>query len=77
MIELPHHLLHPSQIFRWDGFFQFPDDVYGLAAGMADIGGLTQESIGQGAQGILLEFTDEEQDSSPLLSVMNIPAAGG
>ena len=41
-MQLPHHLLHPSQILRWDGFFQFPDDIHGLAAGMADIGGFAQ-----------------------------------
>ena len=59
-MQLPHHLLHPSQILRWDGFFQFPDDIHGLAAGMADIGGFAQEGIGRGAQGVLLELADEQ-----------------
>ena len=63
-MQLPHHLLHPSQILRWDGFFQFPDDIHGLAAGMADIGGFAQEGIGRGAQGVLLELADEQQDPS-------------
>ena len=31
-MQLPHHLLHPSQILRWDGFFQFLDDIHGLAS---------------------------------------------
>ena len=44
---------------------------------MADIGGLAQEGIGRGAQGILLELTDEQQDSSTLSGVMDIPAASG
>ena len=74
---LPHHLLYLPQIFRWNGFFQFPDDIHGLAAGMADIGSLAQEGIGRSAQGILLEFTDEQQDPAALVSVMNIPEAGG
>ena len=58
-MQLPHHLLHPSQILRWDGFFQFPDDIHGLAAGMADIGGFAQEGIGRGAQGVLLELDED------------------
>ena len=44
---------------------------------MADIGGLAQESVGRCTQGILLEFTDEQQDSAVLRGVMDIPAAGG
>ena len=75
-MQLPHHLLHPSQILRWDGFFQFPDDIHGLAAGMADIGGFAQEGIGRGAQGVLLELADEQQDPSALRGVMDVPAAG-
>ena len=76
-MQLPHHLLHPSQILRWDGFFQFPDDIHGLAAGMADIGGLAQEGIGRSAQGILLEFTHKQQNSAALVCVMDVTAAGG
>ena len=72
---LSDDLLHPFQILGRDGFFQLPDDIHGLAASMADIGGLAQEGIGRGTQGILFEFTDEQQDFSILLSVMDISAA--
>ena len=39
---------------------------------MADIGGLAQEGIGRSALGILLEFTDEQQDFAALRGVMDI-----
>ena len=38
---------------------------------MADIGGFAQEGIGRGAQGVLLELADEQQDPSALRGVVD------
>lgn len=59
LMMLPHYLLNPFQIFCWNGFFQFPDDVHRFAAGMIDICGLSQEGIGGCAKSIVFELTNK------------------
>ena len=77
---LPHHqLVGLLQILRRDGGVQLPRDVHGTGALMLDIA--RRAEIGIRRRGVQypvrLKLPDEQQHTAPLLSMMDIPLAGG
>ena len=56
----PYHLHGFTQVFGGDVFVQMPEDVHGLAAGVADVIGGAKKSVGGRTKGIVLVFTDKK-----------------
>ena len=76
MNALSHHLHRLFQILRRDLMVQRPHDIHGPAALVAYVIRCSEECVRRSTAGILLEFTDEQQDFAALLLVVDISQIG-